>query len=206
MGFPLPEIKSDEPAAMQVDLVPPTPPPPPAAPAQEAATPATPPAPEGKPVPQLAEGDLADKSTPVPEKQGPSPAKATALSLQSVPKPVEKKPAPINQNERDWVLSRVLHQWQAPPGLAAYQRADIRLKVTVLADGHFSDIYDSRRAWNPNDVFDGYGALSPQSLQRRTIDSVYGAIRKAQPLALPAALKAKAPFDLRLDFRFKDAR
>lgn len=199
MGFPLPDLPEPEPRAITVDLVSP----PPTA-AKDGGAPATKPGPEGKPIPQLAEGNLAEKSTPVSENQSPQPAHPDPVA--AVPAPKQKKPAPVNQNERDWVLSRVLRHWQPPAGLSAYDKADISLRVKVLADGHFSDIYDSRRRWNPVEVFDGYQNLPPNAIQRRIIDAIYTAIRKAQPLPLPEALRQKAPFDLRLDFRFKDAR
>ena len=201
MGFPLPEPSTEEPPSLVVDLVPSVPRP--AAPATTAALAAKPGA-AGAPIPQLAEGELAEKSTPLSETQAKGTAQPNPVAAEMAAK--EKKPAPVTQNERDWVLARVLRHWKPPAGLSAYDKADISLKVRVLADGHFSDIYDSRRPWNPALVFDGYQALPPQAIQRRVIDAIYGAIRKAQPLALPQGLRDKAPFDLRLDFRFKDAR
>ncbi|MBR9971336.1 hypothetical protein [Magnetospirillum sulfuroxidans] len=204
MGFPLPDLPDPEPQAMTVDIVPPPPPPAASAPSKQQSAPAAKAGPDGKPIPQLAEGELAEKSTPVSETQSPKPAQPNPVA--AVPAAKEKKPAPVNQNERDWVLSRVLRHWKPPSGLSAYDKADISLKVKVLADGHFSDIYDARRPWNPVEVFDGYQSLPPGAIQRRIIDAIYGAIRKSQPLALPPGLREKAPFDLRLDFRFKDAR
>lgn len=201
MGFPLPDLPEPELPAITVDLVPP--PAPPSA-AKDGGAPTAKPGAEGKPIPQLAEGNLAEKSTPVSENHSPKPAQPDPVAAVPAPKP--KQPAPVSQNERDWVLSRVLRHWQPPAGLSAYDKADISLRVRVLADGHFSDIYDSRRRWNPVEVFDGYQNLPANAIQRRVIDAIYTAIRKAQPLPLPDALRQKAPFDLRLDFRFKDAR
>jgi len=202
LGFPLPESKTQEPLSISVDIVPPSPPPASAHKGPEA--PKAKPAEPGVPVPQLQDGELAKTSTPPPEikDQQPSPPDPAA----SQPAAKAKKPAPVTQNQRDWVLSRVLRQWRRPADLGAYASGDIRLAVRVMPDGHFSDIYDSRRAWNPNDVFDGYGALPPGAVQRRIIDSIYGAIRQAQPLKLPQDLRDKAPFEVRLDFRFKDVR
>lgn len=204
LGFPWPQSLPDkpaEPAAISVDIVPP--PEPPAAP-QPPPSQNRPPQPQGRAIPQLEEGELASRSTPVPPERSTAPAKPQVLAQPQAR--TEKKPAPVTQNERDWVLARVLRHWRAPSGLAAYEKADIALKVRVLPDGHFSDIYDSRRPWAPEQVFEGYGQLAPQAIQRRIIDAIYGAIRKAQPLPLPQVLRDKAPFDLRLDFRFKDAR
>lgn len=207
LGFPMPELSLPEiPPAVNVDIVP-APPTPPApaptpAPAPAAAAPATA-APRGMPQPQLAEGELAPKSSPVPETEDRKPAPPDPPATIASPKP--KKPAPVTQNEHDWVLSRVLRHWQPPAGLSQ-RDGTISLKVRVQADGYFADIYDARRPWNPVEVFDGYSALAPGSLERRTIDAVYTALRKAQPLALPRILRDKAPFDLRLGFRFKDAR
>lgn len=206
LGFPLPESKPQEPQSITVDIVPPSPPPasPPADASKSLDAPKAKPASPGVPLPQLEDGELAKKSTPPPEIQDRQPAQPDPAASQPSTKP--KKPAPVTQNQRDWVLSRVLRQWSRPADLGAYARGDIRLAVRVMADGYFSDIYDGRRPWNPNDVFDGYGALPPDAVQRRIIDSIYGAIRQAQPLKLPQDLRDKAPFEVRLDFRFKDVR
>jgi hypothetical protein len=204
LGFPVPRMIPDEPPAVSVELVPPAPLPP--APASDGR-------PEGgasrpdrtdKVVPQLQEGELARQSTPPPAKEAARPGAVTAVPQEKAA--ATRKPAPVTQSERDFVLSQVVRQWKPPRELAAYDRAEMSVAVMVRADGFFADIYDARRPANPAEVFDGYGALHPQSIQRRTIDAIYQAIRKAQPLRLPDALKAKAPFTVRLDFRFRDVR
>ncbi|MCA1909494.1 MAG: hypothetical protein LDL39_14140 [Magnetospirillum sp.] len=199
LGFPLPEPSKPEPPTLTVDIVPPSPPAP--SPAQ---APKAKPAEAGVPVPQLQDGELAEKSAPPPELKDRQPAPPDPAASQPAAK--VKKPAPVTQNQRDWVLSRVLRHWRRPADLGAYASGDIRLAVKVMPDGHFSDIYDARRPWNPEDVFDGYGTLPPGVVQRRIIDSIYGAIRQAQPLKLTQELRDKAPFTVRLDFRFKDVR
>lgn len=159
---------------------------------------------QGAPIPQLEDGILAQRSSTPGLKPQDGRIAPPEPRTEIAPKP--KKPEPVTQNERDFVLGQVLRHWSPPKELSAYDKADVRVTVTVQADGYFADIYDSRRPWNPAAVFDGYGALSPDSIQRRTVDAFYRAIRQAQPVRLPAALQAKAPFPVRLDFRFKDAR
>jgi hypothetical protein len=200
LGFPLPEPPPDEPALQVVIARAPPSAPGKATDASEAVEPTGRPG-EAKPIPQLAEGGLAAKSSPPVAKTAPSPPQPHAATAVA-----PKKAEPVLQSERDFVLSQVLRHWHPPRELAAYERADVAVAVVVDAQGFFDDAYDARRPWNPGAVYDGYQALHPQSLQRRAIDAFYQAIRKAQPVRLPPALKAKAPFPIRLDFRFKDAR
>ncbi|MGE4281301.1 MAG: hypothetical protein AB7G62_17080 [Magnetospirillum sp.] len=206
LGFPLPESDKSEPPAISVDIVPPPPSPVPPAPSAPK-TPEAPkakPAEQGVPVPQLTEGELAEKSTPRSQTESKKPNPPDPAASQPTTK--TKKPAPVTQNQRDWVLSRVLRHWRRPPEMGPYANGTISLAVKVMGDGYFSDIYDTRRSWNPNDVFDGYAGLPQGAVQKRIIDSIYGAIRQAQPLKLPQELRDKAPFEVRLDFRFKDVR
>lgn len=207
LGFPPPETTAPEPPSVAVELVPPTPPNPAGTSKQstgEQSTDKQPVDENGRAIPQLEQGELAARSSPARDKQD---NRATALPAKPADKPAPaKKPEPVTQNERDFVLSQVVRHWKPPRELAAYDKADVRVAVTVRPDGHFAETYDSRRPWNPDEVFDGYSQLHPQSIQRRTIDALYRAIRQAQPLKLPPALRAKAPFTVRLDFRFKDAR
>lgn len=205
LGFPASEPRRPEEQAIQVELAS-EPPRPPARVAPAVEPQAKQPAAEqqGAPIPQLEEGVLAQRSS-TPKLKPQDAAKAPPEPRTDIaPKP--KKPEPVTQNERDFVLGQVLRSWHPPKELAAYEKADVRVTVTVQADGYFADAYDGRRPWNPAEVFDGYGSLPPDSIQRRTIDAFYRAIRQAQPVKLPPVLKAKAPFPVRLDFRFKDAR
>lgn len=205
LGFPVPESRHAEERVLQVELAaePPRPPAKAAASAEPAAK-AQPATEQGAPIPQLEEGTLAQRSSTPRLKAEDKPVAAPEPRTDIAPKP--KKPEPVTQNERDFVLGQVLRNWHPPKELAAYERADVRVTVTVQADGYFADAYDGRRPWNPGAVFDGYAMLPPDSIQRRTVDAFYRAIRQAQPVRLPPALKAKAPFPVRLDFRFKDAR
>ena len=204
MGFPGAEHHAPAENVIQVELAPPPAPPAPPAPLpapparqQVAADP-------GAPIPQLEEGILAARSsTPKVKSQDGAVAPPDP---RAEPKPKPRKPEPVTQNERDFVLSQVLRHWKPPSELSAYEKADVRVTVKVGADGYFLDLYDARRPWNPASVFDGYASLSPQDVQRRTIDAFLRAIRQAQPVRLPPALQAKAPFAVRLDFRFRDAR
>lgn len=195
----LPEPPAGE-TAMAVELVPP-----PEAKGQSqpaTAPPQAKPEPEARQIPQLQDGAVAAKASPeAPPQPVPGPP-----AVKAVVAPPGKKPPPVTQTERDFVLSQVLRNWKPPRELVAYDQADIFVGITVGADGYFAEAYDSRRTWNPDEVFDGYSRLHPQNIQRRTIDAFYRAIRQAQPVRLPEVLKAKAPFKVRLDFRFKDAR
>jgi|AGTN01.1.fsa_nt_gi hypothetical protein len=197
LGFPLPPPRPEE-TAISVEIAPEPPPPPQGEGKKGQSEPA---GGDAKAIPQLEEGVLARRSSPPRDKPAAPDAAPSA-------RPAEKpeKPAPVTRNERDFVLSQVLRHWRPPPELSAYDRGEVGVSVEVGADGYFTGLYDARRPWNPAEVFDGYGALPPQAIQRRTIDAFYQAIRKAQPLRLPPQLKAKAPFPVRLDFRFKDVR
>lgn len=151
-------------------------------------------------IPQLQEGALANRSSPAtPEKPAAAPPVPNAVTAL---KP--KKAARVTQNEHDFVLSKVLRHWALPKELAQGQDGVFSIGVTVRADGYFADQYDAHRKWNPAEAYDGYNSLPPQSLERRIIDSMYQAARQAQPIALPPALREKAPFDLKLSFRAKD--
>lgn len=204
LGFPLPEGQQAEERAMQVELAAEPPRPPAKAAAAAADQPKQNATEQGAPIPQLAEGMLAQRSSTPKLKSEDKVVAAPEPRTEIAPKP--KKPEPVTQNERDFVLGQVLRNWRPPKELSAYDKADVRVTVTVKADGYFADVYDARRPWNPAEVFDGYGSLPPDSIQRRTVDAFLRAIRQAQPVKLPPALKAKAPFPVRLDFRFKDAR
>lgn len=200
LGFPMPEVHHDSEQAMHVELTAEIPRPSPATAETGKPKPAVE---QAAPIPQLDEGILAQRSSQPKTKAATIPAPPEPRA-EGVPKP--KKPEPVTQNERDFVLGQVLRNWTPPRELSAYEKAEMRVTVVVGADGYFDDIYDARRPWNPAAVFDGYGTLPPQDIQRRTIDAFYRAIRQAQPVRLPAALKAKAPFPVRLDFRLRDAR
>ncbi len=203
MGFPTPENRSAEEQVIQVELAAP----PQASPAVPAGKPVPSKAPEqGVPVPQLQEGTLAERSSR-PQLKEPETAPSTPQALpEPKPQAKPKKPPPVTQNERDFVLGQVMRHWVQPKELTQYDTAGVRLSVEIGPDGHFRDIYDSRRPWNPAEAFDGYDSLPPNSVQRRTIDALLRAIRQAQPVRLPPALREKAPFKVRLDFRFKDVR
>lgn len=201
LGFPAPQDRHSEEPSIQVELAPEVPRPPPAAKQQPKPQAATE---QGIPIPQLEEGMLAQRSSTPKLKSDAGPIAPPEPRAEVAPKP--KKPEPVTQNERDFVMGQVMRHWAPPRELVAYDKGTVHLKVDVQADGYFADIYDARRPWNPVEVFDGYAALSPQDIQRRTIDALYRAIRQAQPVRLPPALKAKTPFSVRLDFRFKDVR
>ncbi|MBX9635236.1 MAG: hypothetical protein K2X44_09680 [Magnetospirillum sp.] len=206
LGFPMPERRHDDEPAISVELAPASPRPEPAKPRISDAPlgegKGVEPPGDAKQIPQLEDGVLAQKSSPAKPKASADPSQQPRA--EAVVKP--KKPEPVTRNERDFVLSQVIRHWHPPHELAAYDKADVQVAVVVDANGYFDEDFDARRPWNPAGVFDGYNALHPQSLQRRSVDAFYQAIRKAQPIRLPPALKAKAPFPVRLDFRFKDAR
>lgn len=203
LGFPNAEHKREPEQAFEVELAASPTPPSPAGRPQPVEAPKPQPATEsGAPIPQLEDGVLAQRSS-MPK---PKVAADDKPAPQAVAATKPKKPEPVTQNERDFVLGQVIRHWHPPRELGAYDKADIRVSVVVRADGYFDDIYDARRPWNPGAVFDGYGSLRPDDIQRRTVDAFYQAIRQAQPVRLPPALQTKAPFPVRLDFRFKDAR
>lgn len=204
LGFPEAEHRHDAEPAITVELQAEVPRPEPGKPARDSGSSASKGGEgteRGEAIPQLEDGLLAQRSSlPKPKAEVAPPAPRTDTTVKV------KKPEPVTQNERDFVLGQVLKNWHPPRELAAYDKADVRVTVIVDADGYFDGAYDARRPPNPAAVFDGYDTLAAQNLQRRTVDAFYQAIRRAQPVHLPPALKAKAPFPVRLDFRFKDAR
>lgn len=76
------------------------------------------------------------------------------------------------------------------------------MKVTVLADGTLAGAFSIRAPYDPGAAIEGYAASD--SFKREVSESFYRALRKAQPLRLPPALAAKAPFDVVLEFRVRD--
>lgn len=174
----LPDRADDPVGAVAVEIVPAVP----AKPAERAAEPVAPP-PEAKAIPQLDDAPVAARSTAAP-----------------APAPVRK--APPTRSERDRVLSQVVRLWAPPPALAAYPEAEFAVKVTVLADGTLAGAFSVRAPYDPAAAIDGYARQ--QGVERQASESFYRALRQAQPLRLPPALAAKAPFDVVLEFRVRD--
>lgn len=180
----LPSLPDDEPPAVTVDIVPPL-----ASKgeneteAEPAATPAS--EPEAKQIPRLDPGSVADK----PVASG-----------------VPVKKAPVTRNERDMVLSQVIRHWKPPRELMAYDAAEFKVRVTVLADGTLAAPFSVRAPYDPAAAIEGFDGLHPQDPRRRATEAFYRALRQAQPFKLPPQLAAKAPFPVMLDFRVKDVR
>ncbi|CAA7620390.1 hypothetical protein [Magnetospirillum sp. UT-4] len=184
IGPELPDL-APEPQAVTVELV---------------APPATAPSPKAPEAPAAPARQEAPRQ--IPNLDAAPPDSRPTASVTARP----TRPQPPTRNERDFVLAQVVRHWTPPPELKGAPEGEVTVRVTVGADGHFAGEYDSRRPWNPAEVFDGYPRLPPKSLERRTVDAFYKAIRDAQPLRLTDALKAKAPFPVRLEFRFRDVR
>ncbi len=200
-----------EPAALKAELVqepPRQPTPPPPAPPPKPQPVAAPPVNGGGPVaPQLRAGDLAQHSSPGQaddddddQADDDSPA---AIAMPRPPlKPAHGKGRPT-QTERDLILAQVLRHWRVPAMLRGFPKP-ITFSVQVLADGSLGPPYSARSPWNPAAAIDDYDKSQPGSLFRQATESLYQALRQAQPLKLPQQLLAKAPFEVRLDFRVSD--
>lgn len=179
----LPDLPDEPPQAVAVEIVPA---PRPAEPAR-ARDAAPPPAPTAaKPIPQL------DEPAPVTER--------------STPAAVSRRKLAPSRSERDMVLSQVVRHWRPPAALAAYADAEFAVTVTVLADGTLAGAFSARAPFDPAAAIDGYAGLDARDLRRQASESFYRALRQAQPLRLPPALAAKAPFDVVLEFRVRDVR
>lgn len=181
---------ASDPPAITVDLVPPADLPKPPAPA-------LPPEPIRRVIPNLSPGKLAKETRPGSETTKDKAAQAGVT--------VHPKAEPTI-SERDLVLAQVLRHWRRPPQLALLEDGAVTLAVSVLGDGSLGPPFARSQPWNPGQAIAGYDGMPQGSPQRRVVESIYQALRDAQPLALPPELKAKAPFDLRLDFRFRDVR
>ncbi len=181
----LSDLPDEPPPAIAVEIVP-APKPPEAA--REAAPPPAPSAapPAAKPIPQL------DDPAPVTER--------------STPAAVSRRKLAPTRSERDMVLSQVVRHWRPPAALAAYADAEFAVTVTVLGDGMLAGAFSARAPFDPAAAIEGYAGLDARDLRRQASESFYRALRQAQPLTLPPALAAKAPFDVVLEFRVRDVR
>lgn len=190
----LPSLPRAEPPSITVDIVPPAT----KGDGREIERPhPSQPQPEAKQIPQLEAGTLSDKPVPRQDSSGGS-GQGTSVN------PAKKEL--VTQNERDLVLSQVLRGWKPPKELQAYESAEFKVQVTVLADGTLAPPFSARLPYNPAAAIEGFAGLHPQDPRRKATEAFYKALRQAQPLKLPPHLAAKAPFPVMLDFRVKDVR
>ncbi len=192
------------PPVVDVDLVPDTmgkpvpsakPPPPP--PASPRALPDQ---------PQLEEGRLAERSSPAGLTRADSHSTGSGAGTTLKREPARRAGKRVaTQTVRDKILAQVLRHWQVPPELRG-RDATISLSVEVERDGWLAAPYSARAPWNPAAAIDHYNDWAPGSLQRRVSESLYRALREAQPLTLPPAAMAAAPLTVPLRFRPADIR
>ena len=114
-------------------------------------------------------------------------------------------PGIATQNERDLLLTQILARWKRP--MADFpEGVVVQLRVRVLADGYLADPFDGRARYAPQTAIVGFAQMRPDDLRAVILETLYLAIRVAQPLTLPPELRAKAPFETVLDFNLSDAR
>ena len=110
---------------------------------------------------------------------------------------------PTTQSERDLLLTQILGRWKHPSGDWP-PNVVVQLRVRILPDGHMAAPFDSRDKYTPNEAITGYESMGYGDPRLQLLETLYVAIRVAQPLTLPPELKAKAPFETVLDFKLSD--
>ena len=108
------------------------------------------------------------------------------------------------QSERDYLLAQILKPWRNRPNFNWQPDAIVQLRVVVMPDGYLAPPFDARQRYSPELAIMGYGRMAPNDPRRIVLESLYSVLRVAQPLTLPPELRAKAPFNTRLDFRLVD--
>lgn len=191
-----------EPALVPEPPPPPQPPPPAEAPPAVAPPPPPPPPPLAKP--QLEPGPLARHSDAASDAgaRADDRPRQPAERDGAAPREDERKGGrrQVTQTERDMILAQVLKHWRAPDELRIPD-AVITLSVQIRPDGTLGEPYHYQSPWNPAKAISRYAEMVPGSLEQRAVESLYRALRQAQPLHLPAAVLAKAPFEIQLGFR-----
>ncbi len=213
-------VAPEQPPAVTVDLVPappaprkpapapvPTPPPPPPSPPKPVPPPEPPPVTRPRPLPppplppklHLHAGRLARHST-----AGEARGSGGGMKLGNGGLGSGKGGGDATESERDMILRQILPLWRPPPGFVANPEAVVELRVMVLANGQLASPFAADEAWAPERAIVNYESLPPGSPWRQALVALYLALRLAQPLHLPPALAAKAPFRAVLDFRPAD--
>lgn len=178
-----------------------------------------PPAPPPPPKPQLTPGRIAKQSTPggsgpertlekAPQIQAipntPAPERKGELGLSLGPMgPTAPEMGVATQNERDFLLSQILAVQGRPLSVWGI-RGVIRLRVDVLADGTLGPPFEASGPYRPDKAIADYEGLPRTDPRRGLMESLYVALRVAQPLRLTPEMRAKAPFQATLDFRTVD--
>lgn len=110
---------------------------------------------------------------------------------------------PATQSERDFLLSQILTKWKRPFGTWPPD-AVVRLRVRVQADGYFAPPFNAHMPYSPASAIAGYEQMGRGDPRLAVLETLYVAIRVAQPLTLAVELRAKAPFEISLDFKLAD--
>lgn len=110
---------------------------------------------------------------------------------------------PATQSERDFLLSQILTKWKRPVGTWPPD-AVVRLRVRIQADGYLSPPFNAHMPYSPASAIAGYEQMGRGDPRLAVLETLYVAIRVAQPLTLAPELRAKAPFDISLDFKLAD--
>jgi len=147
--------------------------------------------------------DVKDDSLPK-EAQAVNPfAKATEPMNWSKAKRLDDV-GPATQTERDFLLSQVVRHWRNRPNFEWPSDAVVQLRVKVLPNGHLATPFNASEQYVPEVAISGYEGMGRGDPRRALLESLYVALRVAQPFTLTPELKAKAPFDTVLDFKLSD--
>jgi len=108
------------------------------------------------------------------------------------------------QSERDFLLSQVVRQWRNRPTYNWSSDAVVNLRIRVLGDGYLAAPFNAKDRYQPDRAIVDYGGMAANDPRRTVLESLYVALRVAQPLTLSPELKARAPFETVLDFKLVD--
>lgn len=151
---------------------------------------------------------LDDSDTPEPKKTTLGPSSSVAVPTQAMDvgkgeRQNDDTGGPATQSERDFLLAQILNKWKRPFGTWPPD-AVVRLRVRVLPDGYLAPPFDARMGYAPASAIVGYGQMGRGDPRLAVLETLYVAIRVSQPLTLAPELRAKAPFEIALDFKLND--
>ena len=108
------------------------------------------------------------------------------------------------QTERDYLLSQVVKHWRNRPVVDWPPDAVVHLRINVLPDGHLAAPFNALEHYTPELAIVDFANMPRGDPRKAVLESLYVALRIAQPFILTPELRAKAPFETILDFRLVD--
>ena len=99
----------------------------------------------------------------------------------------------------------MLKHWRVPEEIKN-DEGMVSFSVDILRDGWLGAPFSARTPWNPAAAVNDYASWPAGGMQRRVADSIYRALRDAQPLSLPPEVMKVTPLTVKLAFRPMDVR